>query len=96
MNNQVDDFSIAPGVPNAYGLVGSENNSIAAGKRPLSSMSPTIVLKDGQPIMTAGAAGGPKIITQVVWAIINHLDLGLPVNEAIARARVHHHGRPIN
>ena len=63
MNNQMDDFAIAPGVPNAFGLVGSEANSPAAGKRPLSSMSPTIVLKDGQPVLTCGAAGGPRIIS---------------------------------
>ena len=94
MNNQMDDFSISIGVPNAYGLVGSENNSIAAGKRPLSSMSPTVVLKNGQPVLAVGAAGGPKIITQVVWAIINHLDLGFPIHEAIGRARVHHQWSP--
>ena len=94
MNNQMDDFSIAPGVPNAYGLIGSENNSIAPGKRPLSSMSPTIVLKDGKPVFTVGAAGGPKIITQVVWAIINHLDLGMPVPKAISEARIHHQWSP--
>ncbi len=94
MNNQMDDFSMSPGVPNAYGLIGSENNSIEPGKRPLSSMSPTIVLKDGQPILTVGAAGGPKIITQVVWAIINHLDLEMSVAEAVAEARVHHQWTP--
>ncbi len=94
MNNQMDDFSIAPGVPNAFGLIGAEFNSIAAGKRPLSSMSPTIVLKAGKPVMTVGAAGGPKIITQVVWAIINHLDLGMPIGEAIAAPRVHHQWSP--
>ena len=79
MNNQMDDFSIAPGAPNTYGLIGAESNSIAPSKRPLSSMSPTIVLKEGQPVMTVGAAGGPKIITQTVWAIINHLDLKMPI-----------------
>ena len=94
LNNQMDDFSIKPGVPNAYGLIGSENNSIAAGKRPLSSMSPTIVSKDGQPVLALGAAGGPKIITQVVWAIINHIDLGISVPESISRPRVHHQWSP--
>ena len=94
MNNEMDDFSISPGTPNAYGLIGGENNAIAAGKRPLSSMSPTIVLKDGQPVMTVGAAGGPKIITQAVWAIVNHLDLGMNVGEAIAAPRVHHQWSP--
>ncbi|AFU97593.2 gamma-glutamyltransferase [Simiduia agarivorans] len=94
MNNQMDDFSVQPGVPNAYGLVGTEANSVQPGKRPLSSMSPTIVLKDGKPVMTVGAAGGPTIITQVVQAIINHLDLGLPLEEALAKSRIHQQWRP--
>ena len=94
MNNQMDDFSISPGTPNAYGLVGGQNNAIAPGKRPLSSMSPTIVLKDGKPVMTVGAAGGPLIITQAVWAIINHLDLGMNIGDAIARPRIHHQWSP--
>ncbi len=94
MNNQMDDFAIAPSVPNAYGLIGSENNLIAPGKRPLSSMSPTIVFKNGEPILAVGAAGGPKIITQAVWAIINHLDLGMPVPQAIAQPRIHHQWSP--
>lgn len=94
LNNQMDDFSIAPGVPNAFGLVGAEQNAIEAGKRPLSSMSPSIVLKEGKPVLTVGAAGGPKIITQVVWAIINHVDLKMSVPEAIAAPRVHHQWSP--
>lgn len=94
LNNEMDDFSARPGVPNAFGLVGAENNAIAPGKRPLSSMSPTIVLQDGKPIMTLGAAGGPKIITQVVLAIVRHLDLGLPIHEAIAAPRFHHQWSP--
>ena len=94
MNNQMDDFSIAPGTPNAFGLVGGENNAIAPGKRPLSSMSPTIVLKDGKPVMTVGAAGGPTIITQAVWAIVNRLDLGMNIGDAIARPRIHHQWSP--
>ena len=94
MNNQMDDFSIAPGVPNAFGLVGGENNAVAAGKRPLSSMSPTIVLLDGRPVVTLGAAGGPTIITQVVWGLVNHLDLKYPVGDAIAAPRLHHQWSP--
>ncbi len=94
MNNQMDDFVAIPGKPNAFGLVGGEKNSVEAGKRPLSSMSPTIVLRDGQPILTVGAAGGPKIITEVLWAIINHLDLGMPIGEAIAQPRLHHQWAP--
>ena len=94
MNNQMDDFVAFPGKPNAFGLVGGENNAVESGKRPLSSMSPTIVLKDGQPILTVGAAGGPKIITEVLWAIINHLDLEMPIGEAIAQPRLHHQWSP--
>ena len=94
MNNQMDDFSIDVGVPNAFGLIGNEANAVAPGKRPLSSMSPTIVLKDGKPILTAGAAGGPRIITQVVLTISNRLDLGQDLKPAMARARFHHQWSP--
>lgn len=95
LNNQMDDFSIQPGVPNAFKLVGNENNAIAPGKRPLSSMSPTIVLNAaGKPIMTVGAAGGPKIITQVVLAIRNVVDLHDDLPHALARERVHHQWSP--
>jgi gamma-glutamyltranspeptidase/glutathione hydrolase len=94
MNNEMDDFSIAPGVPNAFGLLGAEANAIAPGKRPLSSMSPTIVLKDGQPILAVGAAGGPTIITQTLLAIIHTIDFGRPLNEALAQPHFHHQWRP--
>jgi gamma-glutamyltranspeptidase/glutathione hydrolase len=94
MNNQMDDFVANPGQPNAFGLIGGDNNAVESKKRPLSSMSPTIVLKDGQPIFTAGAAGGPKIITEVIWAIINHIDLEMPVGQAIAQPRLHHQWAP--
>ena len=94
LNNQMDDFSIEPGVPNAFGLVGSEANSVAPGKRPLSSMSPTIVLKNDRPILTLGAAGGPKIITQVVLGVSNVIDLGDDLAAALARPRVHMQWRP--
>ncbi len=95
MNNEMDDFSVAPGVPNAFGLIGAEANAIEPGKRPLSSMSPTIVLEeDGRPVMTLGAAGGPKIITQVVLAIINRVDLGMELHEAVAAKRFHHQWTP--
>ena len=94
LNNEMDDFSIAPGVPNAFGLVGSEANAIEPGKRPLSSMSPTIVLRGGEPVLTVGAAGGPRIISQVVLTIINRLDLGMPLDEAVANKRFHHQWSP--
>jgi gamma-glutamyltranspeptidase / glutathione hydrolase len=95
LNNEMDDFSIYPGVPNAFGLIGAENNSVAPGKRPLSSMSPTIVLNErGRPILTVGAAGGPKIITQVVLAIVRHLDFGQSLPDAVGSPRFHHQWRP--
>ncbi len=94
LNNQMDDFSIAPGTPNAYGLLGGNANAVAPGKRPLSSMSPTIVLEDGRPILTLGAAGGPTIITQVAQTIVYHLDLGRPLAEAVAAPRIHHQWMP--
>ncbi len=91
LNDEMDDFSSQPGVPNAFGLVGAENNSIEPGKRPLSSMSPTIVLDQGdKPVLTVGAAGGPKIITQVLLALIRTLDLGEDLPSAIAAPRIHH------
>lgn len=94
MNNQMDDFSAQPGVPNFFGLLGAEANSVQPGKRPLSSMSPTIVLKDGEPVLTLGAAGGPTIITQVTQAIINRIDLGMALPEAVGAPRIHHQWRP--
>jgi gamma-glutamyltranspeptidase/glutathione hydrolase len=95
LNNEMDDFSIYPGMPNAFGLVGAENNSVAPGKRPLSSMSPTIVLDEtGKPMMTLGAAGGPKIITSVVLTIVRVIDFDQPLPEAVAGPRFHHQWRP--
>jgi len=94
MNNEMDDFSIAPGVPNAFGLLGAEANAVAPGKRPLSSMSPSIVLKDGKPILAVGAAGGPTIITQTLLAIIHTVDFDQPVKEALAQPHFHHQWAP--
>lgn len=94
LNNQMDDFSAQPGVPNAFGLVGTEANSIQPGKRPLSSMSPTLVVKDGQPVMAVGAAGGPLIITQVLQALVNYFDLGMPLYDALAAPRIHQQWKP--
>lgn len=94
LNNQMDDFSAKPGTGNAYRLVGAEANSIAPGKRPLSSMSPTIVTREGQPVVTLGAAGGPTIISQVVQTLIRYLALGQPIDEAVAGQRVHHQWMP--
>ncbi|MEO8351451.1 MAG: gamma-glutamyltransferase [Chthoniobacteraceae bacterium] len=94
LNNQLDDFSIEPGVPNAFGLIGAEANAVAPGKRPLSSMSPTIVLKGNEPVFALGAAGGPKIITQTALNLVGLLDLGLTIDQALAQPRIHHQWRP--
>lgn len=94
LNNELDDFSIAPGVRNAFGLLGSKANLIAPGKRPLSSMSPTIVLRDGQPAMSCGAAGGPKIITAVLQILVRVLDLDESIGQAVAAPRTHHQWSP--
>lgn len=94
LNDEMDDFSIEPGVPNAFKLVGAEANAVAPGKRPLSSMSPTIVLKDGQPILSLGAAGGPTIISQTVLNLIAVLDLGKPLDEALGQPRIHQQWQP--
>lgn len=94
LNNQMDDFSAQPGTPNAFGLIGSEANSIAPGKRPLSSMSPTLVLRDGEPVLTLGAAGGPTIISQVAQVLMYRLALGYDLEQAVAAPRIHHQWRP--
>lgn len=94
LNNEMDDFSISPGQPNAFGLIGAEANAVGPGKRPLSSMSPTIVLRENQPILAVGAAGGPTIITQVLQVLVRTLDLQQPLAEAVAAPRVHHQWRP--
>ncbi|MGL4512630.1 MAG: gamma-glutamyltransferase [Lacipirellulaceae bacterium] len=95
LNNEMDDFSIQPGVPNAFGLVGAESNAVAPGKRPLSSMSPTIVLDErGEPSLTVGAAGGPRIISQVLLALVRRYDQGLSLDGAVAAPRFHHQWRP--
>ncbi|HUF60650.1 MAG TPA: gamma-glutamyltransferase [Verrucomicrobiales bacterium] len=94
LNNEMDDFSALPGAPNAFGLVGAEANAIAPGKRPLSSMSPTIVLRDGEPVFAVGAAGGPTIISQVVLAVMRRIDLGEELLQILAAPRLHHQWRP--
>ena len=94
LNNQMDDFSIQPGVGNAFGLIGGEANAIVPGKRPLSSMSPTLVLRGGRPVPSLGAAGGPTIITQTVRNLVGILDLKLPLDKALAQPRAHHQWAP--
>jgi gamma-glutamyltranspeptidase/glutathione hydrolase len=94
LNNEMDDFTAKIGVPNLYGLVQGQANSIAPGKRPLSSMSPTIVTKDGRPVMVVGTPGGSRIITAVLHTIINVIDYGMNVQEAVDAPRFHQQWLP--
>lgn len=94
MNNTMDDFSAKTGTPNSYGLVGGKANAIAAQKRPLSSMTPTIVLKSGQPFLATGTPGGSKIITSVFQQLVNILWFDMNVSEATNAPRIHHQWQP--
>ena len=94
MNNQMDDFSIKPGVPNMYGLVGGEVNSVQPGKRMLSSMTPVIIEKDGKLFMVAGSPGGSTIPTSVLQVIINVIDYGMNIRQAVDTGRFHHQWYP--
>ncbi|MDG1890339.1 MAG: gamma-glutamyltransferase [Verrucomicrobiota bacterium] len=94
LNNEMDDFSVEPGKPNYFGLLGSEANAVQSGKRPLSSMSPTIVSRNGEPFLSLGAAGGPTIISQTVVHLILMLDFGLSLDQALAHPRFHHQWKP--
>jgi gamma-glutamyltranspeptidase/glutathione hydrolase len=94
LNDTMDDFTAKVGVPNFYGLVQGEANSIAAGKTPLSSMSPTIVTRDGRPVMVVGTPGGSRIITAVVETIMNVIDYGMNVQEAVDAPRFHQQWLP--
>jgi gamma-glutamyltranspeptidase/glutathione hydrolase len=89
LNNEMDDFSAKPGVPNVYGLVGNDANAIQPGKRPLSSMTPTIVLKDGKPILIIGSPGGSTIITTVMQIILNVLVYDMSIQQAVTASRFH-------
>ncbi len=94
LNNELDDFSAKPGVPNASGLVGGDANAVGPAKRPLSSMSPTIVLKDGQLFLVTGSPGGSRIITTVLQLVMNMIDHGMGVAEASHATRIHHQWLP--
>ncbi|WP_461521278.1 gamma-glutamyltransferase [Porticoccus sp.] len=94
LNNEMDDFSAKPGVPNAYGLLGGEANAIEGGKRPLSSMTPTLVFKAGKPVMASGSPGGSTIITVVLQNILNVIDFDMNIAEATAAPRIHHQWLP--
>jgi gamma-glutamyltranspeptidase / glutathione hydrolase len=94
LNDEMDDFTVAPGVPNAFKLMQAAANEVAPGKRPLSSMSPVIVLRHGQPILAAGASGGPTIISGVVQVVLDELDFHLDPERAVAQPRVHDQAAP--
>jgi gamma-glutamyltranspeptidase/glutathione hydrolase len=95
LNNEMDDFSKAPGQPNVYGLVDERGaNAVAPHKRPLSSMTPTILVKDGKLFMVTGSPGGPRIITTTLLTILNVVDFGMSVQEAVAAPRYHHQWLP--
>jgi gamma-glutamyltranspeptidase/glutathione hydrolase len=94
LNNEMDDFTSKPGVPNLYGLVQGEANAIAPKKTPLSSMSPTIITRDGKPFMVIGSPGGSRIITITLEAILNVIDFGMDISQAVNAPRIHHQWQP--
>ena len=94
LNNEMDDFSAAPGVPNSYGLIGGEKNAIEPRKRPLSSMTPALVFKNGAPFMATGSPGGARIITATFNVIVNVIDRGMNIADATDAPRIHHQWLP--
>ena len=94
MNNEMDDFVSAPGVPNQFGLIGGEANKIEPFKRPLSSMTPTIILKDGKPVYATGSPGGSRIITTVLQFLLNTLVFKMEISDATVVPRIHHQWKP--
>jgi gamma-glutamyltranspeptidase/glutathione hydrolase len=94
LNNEMDDFSVKPGVPNMYGALGNDKNAIAPGKRMLSSMTPTIVLKDGSPYLVVGTPGGTTIITSVFQTLVNVLEFNMSAEDAVNKPKFHHQWLP--
>jgi gamma-glutamyltranspeptidase / glutathione hydrolase len=94
LNNEMDDFSAKPGVPNMFGLVGGEANAVAPGKRMLSSMTPAILVKDGRTQLVVGSPGGSRIITTVLQVVLNSVEFGMTVQEAVDAPRFHHQWLP--
>ena len=94
LNDEMDDFTVKPGVPNLYGLVQGEVNTIAPGKRPLSSMAPTLVEKDGRVALVLGSPGGSRIISTVLETIMNIVDYGMAPQDAVGAPRIHHQAQP--
>jgi gamma-glutamyltranspeptidase/glutathione hydrolase len=94
LNDEMDDFSVKPGVPNLFGLIGAEANAIAPGKRMLSSMTPTIIEKDGKLWMVLGTPGGSTIITSVLQVFLNVSSFGMNIDDAVQALRYHHQWLP--
>jgi gamma-glutamyltranspeptidase/glutathione hydrolase len=94
MNDEMDDFTSKPGVPNGFGLIQGEANAIAPHKRPLSSMTPTMLVKDGKLALVIGSPGGPTIISTVLQVILNVVDHGMNISQAISAPRIHHQWMP--
>ena len=94
LNDEMDDFSAKPGSPNLFGAVGGKANAIEPGKRMLSSMTPTIVLKDNRPFLVVGTPGGTTIPTSVFQTIVNIIDFNMPTSDAVNRAKFHHQWLP--
>jgi gamma-glutamyltranspeptidase/glutathione hydrolase len=97
LNDEIDDFALSEGIPNVYGLVGGDANAVAGGKRPLSSMCPTIVETDppgARPFLVLGARGGPMIISSVLQTILHVIDDGMTLQEAVDAPRIHHQWQP--
>jgi gamma-glutamyltranspeptidase/glutathione hydrolase len=94
LNDEMDDFTSKPGVPNGYGLIQGEANAIAPGKRPLSAMAPTMVLKDGRLFLVLGSPGGPRIISTVANILMGVIDYGLDIQQAVNAPRFHHQWLP--
>jgi gamma-glutamyltranspeptidase/glutathione hydrolase len=96
LNNEMDDFAVKSGVPNQFGVVGGDANTVQPGKRPLSSMSPTIAVKNGKPVLVLGTPGGSRIFTSVYQVLVNALDYRLPLDKAQEQGRFHHQLLPDN
>jgi gamma-glutamyltranspeptidase/glutathione hydrolase len=94
LNNEMDDFSVKPGVPNLYGAVGADANAIAPGKRMLSSMTPAIVLKDNKPYLLVGTPGGTTITTSVFQTLVNILEFNMSTEDAVNKPKFHHQWLP--
>jgi gamma-glutamyltranspeptidase/glutathione hydrolase len=94
LNNEMDDFAIHPGAANVFGLIGSDANSLQPKKRPLSSMTPTVILEGDKPALVVGASGGPRIISATLQTVLNVLDFRMPLKKALESPRIHHQWMP--